>query len=314
MKWNHSRHKIIAITHAMSVIEEEAYGACKANKERGGSLVGIQTAAESIILYAITTGPNADTSCVHIKTDADFQNQRLAAIWDRYKHSSVSPVYLADFHVHQMGYDKLSFGDCSTLLDILRDPDHSYLLGLPVILVSCHGSKFEYLPFWITRAGCEVRTEKAELEIVKPDDSRIKALLQGKSYVPLKDIMSQQKIATTPKTSEGLILQRTGDILMTRLQLEMEHIKATFSIQSQLRRTRSGYPCLVAQIGEYRFFAVIPSEFPLNPATILFRKPNAPNIEEYSPRRSWNSIARIADVFEEMLETNINTKAVNIQA
>jgi hypothetical protein len=315
MKWNRNRHKIIAVSEAISIIEKEAYKALKANKEQGGSLVGIQGVDESIILHAIPTGPKAETSWGHIRTDAEFQNQQLADIAAHYKGSSVTPVYLADYHVHQMGLDTPSSTDDATFLSILCDPDHSYLKGLPVILATFHHGKLTHVPYWITRTGTGIKTERAELEIIAPDNQRLAAVLKGNSYAPLEEIIRKQNttvVSLPASASRPLTSLPQGDILMTRLALEIEQIRAAFSVEAQIRRTLSGYPSLVAQVGEYRLFAVIPSEFPLNSATIFYCKSGTSKITEYNPRRTWNSIARISDVFEELLEAQANTPSVNI--
>ena len=314
MKWHRNMHKIIIVSPALSIIEQEAYQALKENQERGGSLAGIQTGNTSIILHAIPTGPHAQTSWGQIRTDADFQNKHLATLAAHYNQFSTKVNYQSDYHVHQMGLDELSSTDNATLLSILLDPNHAYLQGMPVILASVHHGKPKYIPYWITRAGSGVRTEKAEMEIVTPDDPRIVALLRGHVYVPLDEIMRQHTsaVAVGPRDADQpFSALAQGDILMTRLVLEVEYLRAVFSIEAQLRRTLSGYPCLVAQVGDFRLFAVIPSEFPLNPATVFFHKPGTGDITEYNPRRVWNSLARIADVFEELLAANAATPAVN---
>lgn len=317
MNWSRKRHKIIAVADAISVIEKEAYTARKVNEERGGSLVGIQADGCSIILHAIPSGPNAETSWGQIRTDADFQNRHLAAIAPHYKRYSIMVVYLSDYHVHQMGFDRLSLIDIAMLQSILGDPDHSYLTGLPVILVTFHHGMVKHVPYWIMRAGNGVRTEDADLEIVARDDPQILSILKGHDYLSLEEIIRQQHMAMpslpTPG-AENYVAPLQGDILAIRLALEIEHIQAMFSVKAKLRRTLRGYPCLVTEVGGYRLFAVIPSEFPLNPATIFFHKPGASQITEYNARRSWNSIARIADVYEELLEANADSPAINIQA
>ena len=316
MTWHHiNRHKICVVSNALAVIETEAHAARKTDKERGGSLVGLQNADVSVILYAIPTGPNAQTSWGQITTDAAFQTQHVRAISDHYRHVTTELVYLADYHVHQMGLSNFSEQDRKAFGSILFDPDHDYLRGLPVILATFQRGAPVYLPYWITRAGQSTKTEVAYLEIVRPDDAIITKSLRGCTYTPLEEIMASRKLpAVPPHVRDHLAEMQPGDMLMTRLTLEATAITAVFSVKPQLRRTRSGYPCLVAQVSEYQMFAVIPSEFPLNPATIFFRKSGGTSIEEFITRRTWNSIARIADVFEELIEATAGTPEQNTKA
>lgn len=306
MKWHRKqRHRIVIVSPALAVIEAEARAALSVDKERGGSLVGIQNADTSFILYAIPTGPNAETSWGQIITDADFQNRHLVAISSYYEPAKSRLGYLADYHIHQMGLAAFSSVDENAFKSILFDRDHSGLCGLPVILTTFRRGMLVHLPHWITRAGNSTNTEVADLEIVTSADSRVKTLLKGITYASLDEIMSHRKLPTggAPEVMhERQVALPVGDILMTRLTLEMDAIKATFSIQPQLRRTRGGYPCIVAQVGVYRFYAVIPSEFPLNPASVFYSRFGPSDIKELYFCKPWNSISRIADVFEDFFQ------------
>jgi len=309
MKWHHKPHRILIVSNALSVVEYEAHHARNINKEQGGSLVGIQDENTSIILHAIHTGPDAEVSWGHIRTDAEFQNKCLAPICAHYDRHAIRVVYLSDYHIHEMGYDKLSSTDNAAFLSIMSDPDHSYLSGMPVILVSVHGEHLKYIPFWITRSGKGVRTETAELEIVAPYDSRVRAILKGKPYMPLEEILNLNDALSPSLSSPGSAnhdVAFQGDILMARLSLEMEYIRSTLAATPQLRRTCRGYPCIFVQIGDCRLYAVIPSEYPLNPASIFY-KSGASDISDYYPRRAWNSISRIGEIYEEILETKGQT-------
>ena len=317
MKWKHKKHKIIVVADALAVVEREAYSAREENKERGGSLVGIQTNDISFILYAIATGPKAKTSWGRISTDADYQNRHIAAVAAHYERHSVSPVYLADYHVHQMGFGELSLEDKAMLQAILNDPDYAHLTGMPVILATFEQGKLKYVPYWITRSANGIRTEHACLEIVTHDNPQILAVLKGCPYSPLDKIMQKQnpeKPLSPALETDNRVAELQGDTLAIRLAIELDHIKAVFSVDAQIRRTRNNYPCLIAQVGGYHMYAVIPSEYPLNPATIFYRKPGSANVTEFNTHKTWNSIARISDIFEEILEANADSPAINIQA
>lgn len=312
MKASLAKHRIIVLSDAISIIAREAYAARKANKERGGSLVGIQSGNTSFVFYAIPTGPRADATWGRLETDAEFQNQNLAAIAAHYQPLNVSLLYLADYHVHQMGLDEFSSTDKNTFDLLLDDPSYSYLSGLPVILVSFHGNKPINLPFWISRQTR--RVESATLEIVEPSDRRIAKLLKDNSYVPLETLMTSRTKEMPSNSVPSIGISTHWDALSVRLSSEIEEIRSIFSVPAQLRRTLMGYPCITATIQDHALYAVIPSEFPMNPATIFVRRPCGGSISEFHSKRSWNSISRIADIFEEAININSSGSTINIQA
>lgn len=305
------KHSIVIVDEAIHVIQENALFWKQRDKEAGGSLIGAQNEHASIIFYAVPTGPDADQTGAHIDTDINYQNFCIKRIVRHYNAKGIQLKYLVDWHLHPMPLPSLSAKDKNCCREILTDPIHSYLAGLPLILATFDkAKKLIYVPFWITLKNDKLSIEDASVEVVKNDDSRIRKILNSHKYAPLDDLIGgyENQNCEASKTQDnasqtGLL----GNTLGQRLEIEINDIKECFGTQPALKRAPSGQFYIHATIADTIFIAVIPSEFPFNPP-FLFKKKQDCHCQEFFSKRTWNSFARISDLLEEALEKEPNVK------
>lgn len=303
MKKKQKQYTIIILDDALRIATEETVFWKHRHMEAGGSLVGIQDEHSSIILYAIPTGPNADQSAGHIATDVDYQNQCLKSIARYYRKFGISTVYLADWHLHPMYLPRPSSIDRASCVEILSDPIHNYLHGLPLILITFRNTdKVICVPLWITLRKGKLHIENATMEIVSSSDPRIVVLLKGVSYQPFEKILGSDQSVRKRQPRQQQVA--AANLLTNRLQLEIADIKRCFGVLASVSRTHSGYMCLSIAVDGLYVVAVVPSEFPLNPPLVFMRNFNSKAFEEFGSQRVWNSCARISDILEEVLQRN----------
>lgn len=302
------RHKIIIVEDAVQLAVKEAIAARTRDVgEAGGSLLGIQDENQSIILYAFPTGANADQSGAHIVTDADSQNRWIRLVCRSYARWGVKPQYLGDHHSHPVYLPHLSPVDLRACTAILSDPDHAGLCGLPLILITFRTDDCPVIvPFWVTLQGKKLAVESAHLECVNASDPRITAALKGCTYLPFEAIVRGED-AVRPATDASDAAARAkqpGDLLSIRIEVEMADIERIFAAPATLRTTPGGVPFLTLTTSGSTLVAAIPSEFPLNPPLVFVRMGDAKGFQERRASLPWNSLARISDLFEEVLNSN----------
>lgn len=312
-------HHILIVNDALRIATNEALLWKRKGKEAGGSLVGLQGDNDtSLLLYAIPTGPNADQSGCHVATDAKYQNHCLKFIVGYFRRFiNACLKYLADYHSHPMYLARLSSTDKASCREILSDPIHSYLQGMPLILITFKsGEDPIYVPLWITLKADKLVIEDAVMDVVAPDAPQVKEALQGQPYLAFHELMQREEAHITSDGNQGQmpITLQAGDMLTNRLQLEIDEIRQAFGVTPVLKRSHQGHFCLLVETGQRHVMAAIPSEFPLNPPTVFVRQQDGDSFEEFMPRRVWNSLSRIADIIEEIKEKQTPHKAINIQA
>ena len=300
MKNRTNMHKILITDDAMQVIRKEAIHFKRMGVEAGGSLVGIQGVDTTIILYAIPTGPAASQGGAHIVTDDDYQNECIRYIYRHYAKRAIKVVYLIDWHVHPMYLPSLSSTDTNSCREILKDSDHSYLQGLPLILITFQSNRLMHVPFWITLNGHRLNIEDADLEIVSPRDKRITRALRGHDYVPLDTLRTSK--TDTRRVQPSAALPLFASITPERLKAETTEMKDLIGVTPSLKKICSGCQCLEVKTEEHTLVAVLPPEFPINPPSCFVRSDGSA-FEEFFPTRPWNSFFRIADIFQQKLQS-----------
>jgi hypothetical protein len=150
--------------------------------------------------------------------------------------------------------------------------------------------------------------ESANFECVKASDPRVKAALKGCAYRPFESLIREEGAALPENAAldTAARAKHPGDLLSIRLEVEMADIERVFAEPATLRRTPGGMPFVILSTSGTTLVAAIPSEFPLNPPLVFMRRGGASGFQEYRTTLPWNSLARISDLFEEML--NPNTK------
>jgi hypothetical protein len=307
IRCDNKRHEIIIVENAVQLIVAEAVAARERGvREAGGSLLGLQSPRRSTILYALPTGINADQSGAHIVTDADSQNRWIRLLCGHHARRGVRIGYLCDYHSHTEWYPRLSGVDEDACTAILSDPDHADLCGLPLILVTFRPNGTPVIvPFWVTLQGKKLVVESAHLERVSAADKRIKAALRGCTYRPFESLVREESAdlpanGTSDATASA---KQPGDLLSIRIEVEMADIERVLATPATLQKTPAGMPFLTLTNNETTLVAAIPSEFPLNPPLVFMRRGGASGFQEYRAGLPWNSLARISDLFEEVLNS-----------
>jgi len=109
-----------------------------------------------------------------------FQNECLKKIVGFWRRVLVSLTYLADWHSHPMYLPRPSDLDRKSCAEILSDPIHSYLRGLPLLLITFRSDDDPiHVPLWITLRDSGLSVEDSEIENVASEDPRIVSLLKG---------------------------------------------------------------------------------------------------------------------------------------
>lgn len=220
---------------------------CQVGLEFGGSLVAHESEGSVLVAYALPTGPCADQSGGHIRTDAVFQSQALAKVL------AVHPelTYAGDWHVHPMRMPYLSSTDLRTAEMILEDPEvgrRSLVLLLGSLDMDDRPDVFAFL---VRPGPLGVETQRRLVDVVEPDSAQVVERL-GQPLRPLEELLEGNPPGREPPRRSRRLLRRVEeDLLAMRQEL---------GVRSSLRLGED----LVAEVqqGERSAVVLFPPEYP----------------------------------------------------
>ena len=275
------KHTIYIVSSALRALTAEAVRWKRQGKESGGALVGVQRGSASYILYAFDSG-NADHSSSHITTDVEYQNRCFAKVQGRYPDRL---RYLCDWHVHPMYLASLSTTDLRACEQILKDPAHEDLEGIPLILVTFRRGSVKpvIVPFWIHRGNSGPCVEKAKLVTLSPDDIRVKTIL-GASYIPVAQLNKSEKGKTR---------------LERRMSDECDQLLKAFGSCGQSADMGSGGVSLRIKARGASIAFAIPPEYPMNPPYMYID--SGDGFVEHVSKNVWNSLSSLAELASEVV-------------
>lgn len=132
---------------AWKVIEEETLRYREQGLETGGILVGKRLSDREILIVGATgAGPNADHHIHTFAPDADYANQELVRLRQKYKDVD----YVGLWHKHPPDLDRPSGGDARQAQAILRDTENYKVNGelvTPIVVV--RGNEIVFKPYYI---------------------------------------------------------------------------------------------------------------------------------------------------------------------
>ena len=302
------KNNIMFITKAaLELIEEESIKNKSRGIECGGSLIGFSLGNISIILYALRTGLDAVQKSAYLATDDTYQCEIFTDICKQYPHAKAPLHYLGDYHLHPFYMPAMSQLDENTCKKILRDPMHSNLEKLNIIIATFNKSALEHCPFFIHRKGADdFSFSKPELIVISEKDTIVNALLR-KEYVYQADLpvfKKETKVKEIHRLIEAFYKTQfykseTGG---KRINQEIDSIKEIFAVDDVVcEQTEDKNLFLGFKIKDMKICAFFPREYPLNGPTILFSK-NKKEMEEFSPSKNWNSLCSVVDLVEELLQ------------
>lgn len=171
---------------AQAVILQAAALAERSRMEFGGSVVAVEAPGKpSIVIYAVPTGHAAEQGPAHVVTDADFQNQALAAISARYP----GATYVGDWHIHPMYMPSLSSTDLATAREMLSQ-EHRGRSHLTLLLCTLGACGPELLGFEVRRSSRFGATATPlTVEVIDDGDPRITSALND-TLAPLEAMMA----------------------------------------------------------------------------------------------------------------------------
>ena len=256
-------------------------------REAGGSLLAAGRGADTVVVYALPTGPAAAQSYSHLRTDADFQNAAIA----RVLHRVPQLAYVGDWHVHPPEARELSTTDRETARSILQDPrmgldELVLVLGVPgrdgTATVRMFRAKLWGQGLWLSPVRATV------VPVDAPEVTR----LLGEAPPDLDDLLARESEPTLPDTADLELLQRIADDLDTLRRAP----------DTDARIIAAG-PVLGATVRRGRHHAVLvfPPEYPFGAPHVLRGRLDHGQLVPQELRFGWSSLHRLSDVLDAAL-------------
>lgn len=257
------------------------------SREHGGSLVALETAVDTVIAYAVPTGPGADQSAAHIVTDAAFQSGAIRRIRRRFPRMS----YVGDWHVHPMPLPYLSATDLATARGMLLDPD----LGRTHLILVLGTVESDGTPYAI---GFHVTLN----ELGNPEWTRLplRVLEDGSG-----DLVVRLGEAQLPPVDA--FLDDTGDSPPTsvthpaadRILRELDDIERRLGVSTHTVLTTDQVLAGVISRGDREIAVLFPPEYPTGAPHILVGGRGGEDPYRYPLQFGWSSLDSLPALVEE---------------
>ncbi|MBI4872093.1 MAG: Mov34/MPN/PAD-1 family protein [Candidatus Riflebacteria bacterium] len=284
MRESEQKHRVCIGDSAVRVIHAECRKAARARLECGGSMLGYFRDDSDVVTHAIETGPDADQAPTHLRTDSEYQNQRIEAICKAW--SGVPLAYVGEWHRHPGTMSNPSQTDLETISRILLDPEYR-MPGSFVGIIATGGTPEVELHAFVARPGKgpfdSACFTPVPLEIVE-DVNLYPAIASDAPSLAVASVDVGRAIRDLERTLGGPALRTTG--------LDRGAVMASFGVVD-------------ADLPPNATVSVVfPREYPLNaPLVALGDRENPLQVEMVPDRMPWSSLRAVNDWVRQALDT-----------
>lgn len=261
--------RLLVAQSAYDVVVEGVRRGKREALELGGSLLAYEGGEHPIILFAVSTGPNAKREPTRIQTDAAHQNRILTHLSEAYS----KVAYVGDWHVHPMWMPELSSLDLETAGAILRT-EARHRSELILLLGTARGSEPPVVLGFVARRGWgrRVLVESVEIERILDNGPEVTAVLGKRPDVTETDALLH----------------------------EVARVRSTLGVEGQLW-VADGFRAAIFNRGPQRATVLFPSEYPQGAPLVFAGSLEQKPVVPIDLLRGWSSLHDLAEPVEQAL-------------
>jgi proteasome lid subunit RPN8/RPN11 len=272
---------------------ETLFGEVRRAREEGGELAGSILAHErdgrALVAYVLPSGPRADRSWGHVRTDAALQNEMMERI------ARLRPElrYAGDWHIHPMPMPDLSGTDRRTAQAILLDDgaERSHLLLLLGTVTSALAPVVLGFVAHLS-APSTLHVGKVPITPVPGDSPGVIARL-GHPLPPLAELLRADgdTAAQHPEDDD----ERFEDRVTARIiEDDLAAVRRDLAAEAELWRDEELFGAVIRRGGR-EALVVFPPEYPLGAPQVFAGTAREGPLTPIALRFGWSSLHRLSE-------------------